>query len=68
MRATAPESPLKRARLAAELTQLQLASRAGTTIGVISMAERSGYLTRPTAEKLAAALGIDPAVLLRVRP
>lgn len=61
-------TPLRAARAAAGWTQQELAHRARLATGTISMVERTAYCTRPVAEKLAAALGIDPAVLLGGRP
>jgi transcriptional regulator with XRE-family HTH domain len=63
-----PDSPLRAARVRAGLTQQQLAVKAGLTTGVLSLAERSGYLTKASAEKLAVALGVHPTVIRRGQP
>jgi transcriptional regulator with XRE-family HTH domain len=53
-------TPLRAAREKARLTQLQLAARAGCSIQTISIAERTGHLTEPSAAKIAAVLGVQP--------
>jgi transcriptional regulator with XRE-family HTH domain len=54
---------VKEAREAAGLSQLELASRAGTCITSISVAERGGVVGPVVAGKLAAALGLQPGQL-----
>jgi transcriptional regulator with XRE-family HTH domain len=58
------KTPLRVARRRANLTQLELASRARCCIQTISLAERTGHLTLPSAEKLARALGVNPSELM----
>ena len=56
---------LRRARLGAGLTQMQVAVRAGTGLPTISRLETGATGPRPeTVRKLADALGVSPAWLL----
>ncbi|HYG67874.1 MAG TPA: helix-turn-helix transcriptional regulator [Anaeromyxobacteraceae bacterium] len=57
-------SPLRAARERRGLTQVQLAVAANCAVQTISIAERTGHITLQSAEKLAAALGIDPLELV----
>lgn len=54
---TERDTPIRKARLAAGLSQAQLAVKADLSPSTLSLAERAGILTRRTAEKLAAVLG-----------
>jgi transcriptional regulator with XRE-family HTH domain len=56
-------TPVRTARLAAKMRAIDLAQRAGVSLGTISLAERHGILSRPMAEKLAEALGVKPEAL-----
>ena len=49
---------LRRLRLQAGLTQLHLAAKAGLSLTVVNLAERTGYFSRATAERLAAILKV----------
>lgn len=46
-----------------KLTQAQLAVQAGLSPSTVSLAERAGLISRATAAKLAAVLGITPEEL-----
>jgi transcriptional regulator with XRE-family HTH domain len=52
-------------RLAAGLSQFQLAARAGLSLQTVSLVERAGLLTGATAAKIAPVLGATPEELLR---
>lgn len=58
---------LRAARRAARLSQVQLAARADLALQTIGLAERMGYVTRRTAERVAAVLGCDVEDLLPER-
>jgi transcriptional regulator with XRE-family HTH domain len=55
---------LVEARRAKGLTQVQLAAAVGCSPATISIAERSGLLTKATATKLAAMLDVTASYLL----
>lgn len=52
-------TPLRVALAKAGMTQAELAARAGITLGTVSLVARTGYATKATAERLAAALGVE---------
>lgn len=60
-----PPTPLQRARQAAGLSQARLARETGVHPATISLAERSGSVSRGLAERLARALGVTPDDLLQ---
>jgi transcriptional regulator with XRE-family HTH domain len=63
--ATAREkSPARLARERLGITQFELAVRSKLSLATVSLAER-GAITEATAKKLAKALGVEPAELLR---
>ena len=65
-RRTAPESALKKARLAKGLSQLDLAVASGVSVSWISALERQpGLLTQEIAERLAGALELPLGSLWR---
>ncbi len=55
---------LREARNRKNWNQVQTAVHAGVSLSNYSLAERTGFLTQRTAERLAAALGV-PVELLR---
>ncbi len=56
---------LRRRRTLAPLTQRELAEKAGLTLAAVSRIERNEAEPRPsTVRKLAAALGVEPRVLI----
>ncbi len=55
---------LRAARLALDLSQFRLAVNSGVSLATVSLAERSGLMSRATAERLARALGCTPGDLL----
>jgi transcriptional regulator with XRE-family HTH domain len=60
-RRSAPDTPLRRARKRAGLTQLQLSVAAGRgCLTTVSLAERGGKLSDEMAERFAAVLGCRP--------
>lgn len=71
---TPPSSPprgspvgerVRRTRLAAGISQFQLAARAGLSLQTVGLIERAGVITRASAEKVAPVLGLTVEELLR---
>jgi transcriptional regulator with XRE-family HTH domain len=60
------QSPVRRRRLALDITQVELAFTSGVSLSLISAIERGMPLTPAAASKLAAALQCPPADLLPV--
>ncbi len=60
-------SPIAVRRRRLNLSQVDLSVRAGLSVSSVSLAERTGYLTRATAAKLARALGCPVEELLPAR-
>lgn len=56
-------NPVRAARERLGLTREQLAVRAGLSSSTVYLVERAGLISQATAEKLAKALGCDPAEL-----
>jgi len=66
-------SPLRVRRLAARLTQDELAARSGLSVATVERAERTGNVSDASMFALAAGLGVDRAVIdpdyaLRIAP
>jgi transcriptional regulator with XRE-family HTH domain len=57
------ETPLRTARLAAGLTQMKLAIKAGVSIPTVQNMESGKRMSRSTVERLALALGCKPSTL-----
>ncbi len=57
------KSPVRLARDAAGLSQVDLALRAGKSIATVRLAE-AGVITLNTAKALAPVLGVEPAALM----
>lgn len=52
-------------RLELGLSQFQVAARAGLSLQTVGLVERAGIISRNTAEKLCAVLGLFPEELLQ---
>ena len=60
-----PMTAIRRLRLVAQMSQANLASRSGLSLGWVSVVEREpGLLTLPVAEKLAHALNCNPLEIM----
>lgn len=53
-----PQTPLRRERLRAGLSQVSLAVRAGCSLSTVSLVERGGFLSPDMAARLARALAV----------
>jgi transcriptional regulator with XRE-family HTH domain len=54
---------LRAERVRRGMSQLDLALKSGVSLGTVSLAERSGRISKSVAARFAAALGIGPATL-----